>query len=195
MAVTVSKKNIRDRLIDETIREIGKNGPGQISLRRIAAACGVTHATAYKHFENKQDLIATCKKRISKRVQAYTLRSARRAQEPCVGMCKAYLHYMTRHPQFYSLLHSSAGTAESAAAKAAFRKTYAAQYEIIQDFLSRCGIPEAERPALIRLIDVLLNGLIAILLSHTLGYDGKDITELVDLFVFDALRLRPSRPA
>ena len=59
MAVTVSKKNIRDRLIDETIREIGKNGPGQISLRRIAAACGVTHATAYKHFENKQDLIAT----------------------------------------------------------------------------------------------------------------------------------------
>ena len=48
---------------------------------------------------------------------------------------------------------------------------------------------------MIRLIDVLLNGLIAILLSHTLGYDGKDITELVDLFVFDALRLRPSRPA
>ena len=30
----------------------------KLSLRRIAAACGVSHTAPYKHFQNKDDMLA-----------------------------------------------------------------------------------------------------------------------------------------
>ena len=100
-------KSLKDRLIDATIRGIEKVGVENLSLRKIAADCGVTHATAYKYFENKQDLISVCCGRIAVRVQAYLARSMHDAPEPYVAMCKSYLRYMVRHPQFHALLHMS----------------------------------------------------------------------------------------
>ena len=96
-------KNVRDLLIAETLRQIEAVGPEKLSLRKIAAACGVTHATAYKYFENKQALIHLCRERVGKRLIAYMRRAARTAGEPFVAFMKAYLHYMTRHAQYHYL--------------------------------------------------------------------------------------------
>lgn len=186
-------KPLKDRLVDATIREIEKNGAENLSLRKIAADCGVTHATAYKYFENKQDLISVCHSRIAARVQAYTMRAVRNAKEPYIVMCKAYLRYMVRHPHFHALLHMSPLTKQSGdpVISAVPERQCAAQKKMLQDFFYRCGIPEKERLPLAQLISTLLNGLIAVLTSRTAVYEGNDVTELVDVFVFDALRLRP----
>ena len=46
----------RDRLILAGMDEIRANGIQGFSLRRVAAACGVSCAAPYKHFEDKQQL-------------------------------------------------------------------------------------------------------------------------------------------
>ncbi|MBC5648335.1 TetR/AcrR family transcriptional regulator [Christensenella tenuis] len=191
--VAKQTKPLKDRLIDATVREIEKNGAENLSLRKIAADCGVTHATAYKYFENKQDLISVCRSRIAVRVHAYCKRAAHNAQEPYIAMCKAYLRYMVRYPHFHALLHMSplAKQNEDPVIRAFPERQHAAQREMIRDFLRRCGIPEKERLPLIQMVSTLLNGLIAVLNSRTAVYEGSDITELVDVFVFNALKLRP----
>lgn len=191
--VAMRTKPLRDRLIDATIREIEKAGVENLSLRKIAADCGVTHATAYKYFENKQDLIFVCHSRIAARVQAYTMRAVHNAREPYIVMCKAYLRYMVRHPHFHALLHMSPLTKQNGdpVIRAVPERQCEAQKKMIRDFFCRCGVPEKERLPLAQLISTLLNGLIAVLTSRTAVYEGSDITELVDVFVFDALKLRP----
>ena len=57
MANRKKRENNKDRLIETTIRHIEKLGADKISLRKIAAECGVTHASIYKHFQDKQALI------------------------------------------------------------------------------------------------------------------------------------------
>ena len=186
-------KSLKDRLIDATIRGIEKVGVENLSLRKIAADCGVTHATAYKYFENKQDLISVCCGRIAVRVQAYLARSMHDAPEPYVAMCKSYLRYMVRHPQFHALLHMSPLTKQAGdpVIRALPGSRYAAQSEMIRDFLGRCGVPAEEQFSLIQLISILLNGLIAVLTSRTAVYQGDDAAELVDVFVFGPLGLHP----
>ena len=190
-------KTLKDRLTDATIREIEKIGAENLSLRKIATDCGVTHATIYKYFENKQDLVSVCCSRIAARVQAYIMRAAREQQEPYIAMCKAYLRYMVRHPHFYALLHMSPLTKQSGdpVAGAVPEKRCAAQEEMLLDFFRRCGVPEEDRLPLLQMVATLLNGLITVLINRTAVYHGSDVTELVDVFVFDALKLYPKEQA
>ena len=48
----------RTRLILYGLRYMAENGTDNISLRKIAAECGVSCAAPYKHFEDKDDFIA-----------------------------------------------------------------------------------------------------------------------------------------
>ncbi len=40
------------------VDEIEKHGIEQLSLRTIAKACGVTHVTPYRHFEDGEEAIS-----------------------------------------------------------------------------------------------------------------------------------------
>ena len=52
------KPSVRDRLIEEGLIELNLYGINDFSVRRIAAACGVSCAAPYKHFANKNEFIA-----------------------------------------------------------------------------------------------------------------------------------------
>ena len=50
-------KNLRNALIEAGIELVSKEGINGFSLRKAAAACGVSHAAPYSHFQNKEDLL------------------------------------------------------------------------------------------------------------------------------------------
>lgn len=50
--------SMRERLIQEGMREIAENGVQNFSMRRVAAACGVSCAAPYKHFRDKEEYFA-----------------------------------------------------------------------------------------------------------------------------------------
>lgn len=52
-------ENLQDRLIEETIKQIGENGYGSVTIRSIAKGCGVGVGTVYNYFPSKDALIAT----------------------------------------------------------------------------------------------------------------------------------------
>ena len=50
-------KNLINDLIEKGIELVNKNGINQLSLRKVAQACGVSHAAPYSHFSNKEELL------------------------------------------------------------------------------------------------------------------------------------------
>ena len=52
-------ENIRRLLLEEARRQVAEKGYGAVTVRSIAAACGVGLGTMYNYFPSKDDLIAT----------------------------------------------------------------------------------------------------------------------------------------
>ena len=50
-------KDLRKALIETGIELVSKEGVSAFSLRKVAAACGVSHAAPYSHFQNKEELL------------------------------------------------------------------------------------------------------------------------------------------
>lgn len=51
-------ENLRQELIDAGVKIVAQEGIRALSLRRLAAECNVSHAAPYKHFKNKDDILA-----------------------------------------------------------------------------------------------------------------------------------------
>lgn len=54
-------KNLRIELIEKGIELVEEYGMQQLSLRKVAQECNVSHAAPYSHFKNKDDLILQCR--------------------------------------------------------------------------------------------------------------------------------------
>ena len=109
MANRKKRENNKDRLIETTIRHIEKLGADKISLRKIAAECGVTHASIYKHFQDKQALIEATYPYILNRIYPFIQKEidGRPKENAFLAMCKGYMKFMVTYPQYHYLLHIS----------------------------------------------------------------------------------------
>ena len=54
---TYHHKDLRNALIEAGIQLVSTEGVNAFSLRKVAAACGVSHAAPYSHFQNKEELL------------------------------------------------------------------------------------------------------------------------------------------
>lgn len=50
-------ENLKDDLIDMGIKILDTEGYDNLSLRKVAKACGVSHNAPYRHFRDKEELI------------------------------------------------------------------------------------------------------------------------------------------
>lgn len=99
--------NLRQALIDEGIKIINEYGEENLSLRKVAAACNVSHAAPYAHFKDKDELIEAIKKNVTERFMK-ELESAvegkSSAQEGIIAMGKTYLTFFSRNPDYFIFL-------------------------------------------------------------------------------------------
>ena len=49
---------LRDALIDEAVKAVRHEGPGGLGIRSLARSIGVSHNAAYRHFADRDDLVA-----------------------------------------------------------------------------------------------------------------------------------------
>ena len=107
MADNYHHGNLRQALIDAGIRIINEKGEDNLSLRKVAAACDVSHAAPYAHFKNKDELLEAMKKSVTDRI-IYELKAAvnrgRNTEESIILMGKAYISFFSQNPDYYTFL-------------------------------------------------------------------------------------------
>jgi AcrR family transcriptional regulator len=103
--------NLRDSLIEAGIELINKIGEEGLSLRKVAALCGVSHSAPYSHFKNKEELLHGMQSHVTKmfmhalesQIEVY---SQTEDPETLVQMGKAYVLFFINQPQYFNFLFS-----------------------------------------------------------------------------------------
>ena len=101
--------DLRKLIIEKGIEFINEHGAKSLSLRKIAAACGVSHAAPYSHFANKDELLSAIKKHITDQFAAVLKESVKDAGETSEGLyrlCCAYVLFFARNPEYFRFIFS-----------------------------------------------------------------------------------------
>ncbi len=104
--------NLRQALIEAGIRIINEQGEEALSLRKVAAACEVSHAAPYAHFKDKEELLAAMKSSVTEQFTAQLLQavagadgaSAAGAEQKILAMGRAYISFFSHNPDYFTFL-------------------------------------------------------------------------------------------
>jgi AcrR family transcriptional regulator len=107
MADSYHHGNLRQALIDAGIKIINENGEENLSLRKVAAACDVSHAAPYAHFKDKEELIEAIKTSVTDQFMEElngAVSGAPSAEAAIVEMGKHYVAFFLKKPDYFKFL-------------------------------------------------------------------------------------------
>ena len=101
--------NLKQALIDAGIKIINKEGEQGLSLRKVAAACGVSHSAPYAHYKDKDELISAIKSSVTEQFTKYLYeavdgRKEESAEKAIVAMGRSYVKFFINNPDYYQFL-------------------------------------------------------------------------------------------
>ena len=101
--------NLKQELINTGIRIINTEGEQALSLRKVAAACGVSHSAPYAHFQDKEQLLEAMKATVTELFtqqlnEAVAEAGGESAEKAIVAMGRSYVKFFMEHPDYYIFL-------------------------------------------------------------------------------------------
>ena len=107
MADSYHHGNLRQALIDAGIKIINESGEENLSLRKVAAACGVSHAAPYAHFKDKDELLEAIKNSVTERFMDELLKAVEDkpdADQAIIAMGRTYITFFSSHPDYFTFI-------------------------------------------------------------------------------------------
>ncbi|MDA8099897.1 MAG: TetR/AcrR family transcriptional regulator [Nitrospiraceae bacterium] len=103
--------DLRTALLDAAVRLLKKRGPEEISLRELARIAGVSQAAPYRHFRDKEELLAQVARQgftiMSEQMKETILKCRANALEMFYQCGIAYFRMGSNHPQHFKLMFSA----------------------------------------------------------------------------------------
>jgi|SRR6516225_1279935 AcrR family transcriptional regulator len=128
--------DLRRALLDEALRTIQTHGVEQLTLRTVGERLGVSRSALYRHFADKQSLLAAVGKEGFRKLRqtitdAWEQNGRGRAGFQAMG--KAYVQFAVAHPSHYRVMFG--GFIESAAKDDHFIAEAKAAFQVLVDAL------------------------------------------------------------
>ncbi len=99
--------NLKQALLEASLALIRKVGPGAFTLRAVARRAGVSHSAPYRHFRNKEELLAAVAAqgfdRLTESMQKATA-AATGAAERFRLSGRGYVEFALRYPQHFAVM-------------------------------------------------------------------------------------------
>lgn len=102
--------NLKQSLIDAGIKLINEEGEANLSLRKVASMCDVSHAAPYAHFKDKEELIDAIKETVTNSFMEElnkAITKANTAEEAILNMGKSYVLFFINNPDYFKFLFSN----------------------------------------------------------------------------------------
>ena len=176
--------NLRQALIDAGIRLINESGEESLSLRKVAAACNVSHAAPYAHFQDKEELIGAMKASVTEQFTeelSDALSGAQNTEGALIAMGRRYVLFFVHHPDYFKFLFGS----QNLAAHLQLDRQYPDDYppflmlkETYLNYLQEQGIKKSKKEQEIELLQLWadVHGLASIAcMSHvSVSFDWEE---------------------
>ncbi len=186
--------DLRNAMIDAGISIINEEGLKNLSLRKVAKACEVSHAAPYKHFENKEALINAIKTHIADDF-ATKLKSSEPSDMTDENMLlmfgRGYIQYFMDHPSYYKFLFNQPHfhiTISQIAIKCDDFAPFSMFINTVKDIMRTYKVPEEEIVTNIVFMLSIVDGLTSILISDNVTYQG-DVMQLVTKILTEKINL------
>lgn len=104
---TYHHKNLKNELIEKGIEIVNECGLEQLSLRKVAMACNVSHAAPYSHFANKEELFSAMQLHITEQFTSIledTILKYEDQPDFMVKFGEAYISFFMNKPQYFHFL-------------------------------------------------------------------------------------------
>ena len=97
-------------LVETAVRMIEDDGVQALTLRGVAARLGVSRTALYRHFDDKQALLARVAsegfRRFHEALASAVARADKRRRDPMPAMAAAYLQFARANPSHYQTMFS-----------------------------------------------------------------------------------------
>jgi AcrR family transcriptional regulator len=178
-------------LLDAALHIVETQGTEALTLRAAARAAGVSQAAPYRHFANKEAILAAVAEEGFRSLMA-AIRHASASGEGPLGRLRGvgigYVTFATKHPSHFRVMFGREMADRRASPN--LRRLATETFNMVVDAISDCqrsGLARAEEPA----ADLALtawssvHGLSALLVEGVLDKPAHEIAEMVtrDLFL------------
>ena len=156
--------DLRRALVEEAVRTIQADGVEQLTLRSAGEKLGVSRTALYRHFSDKQALLAAVGRegfRMLRLALTEAWEQHGRGREGFEAMGLAYVRFAVDHPSHYRVMFG--GFVESCSKDDAFVQEATGAFQILVDSLieqQQAGIVRADDPLLLaRFIWSIVHGI------------------------------------
>ncbi len=170
--------NLREELIQAGIEIINEEGYDQLSLRRAAVMCGVSHAAPRNHFRDKEEFCEAIKKHVANEFAEYMQQAVTQSKDDMSlihELGKYYIRFFEDHPQCYRLITEQ----KDISIHISEDKIEDSEYMPFQIFqvnasrvLRKMGVPEQAISRNIISLWAIVNGLVSLRMIKGFHYDG-----------------------
>lgn len=185
----------RVALVEAAAELLEEGGVAAVTLREVGRRAGVSHNAPYKHFTDKEDLLASVVARDLALRHAASQRSRGRksAMEFLRHLLRGYIRHALAHPQLFKLTFGPWRTASEELGEAA-TASRGAFVQAVADAQHDGDLPAGDPERLTALITALAHGACDLALAGHLARGGKgraDPDDLVDDLLAHLAHLAP----
>jgi AcrR family transcriptional regulator len=173
--------NLRAALLDEAERSLGN---GELSLRELARAVGVSHGAPRRHFADKQALLDALAEEGFARL-GRTLSEADTAGDftaRLAALARAYVRFATEHGALLELMFAGKHRSEAAADRA-----FATPLALIAEGQAAGHVVAGDPERVAKVAFAAVHGLAALANAGVLEADERLVTETVQRLVLGLL--------
>ena len=190
--------NLRGALLEAAIRLIAEVGPTAFTLREVARRAGVSHNAPYRHFQDKDDLMAAVATQGFQELTEAMLEAAGQRSDVRERLKEAGLGYVTfalRRPEHFTVMFDAPRSKkEHPEAAAAGEKAFGTLLAFVKSCQDQDGLPAGDTLTFALLAWSMVHGIAKLAITGRLPFRSNAETLKFAGFVIDeSLPSGPSR--
>lgn len=184
-------KNLKNDLIEKGIELVNEYGLSQVSLRKVAYACNVSHAAPYSHFANKEELFKAMQSYVTEQFTLELEKSIleyKGKPEFLLEFSKAYISFFINKPQYFYFLFQQESILIDLDINSNNENNYKPfimYKEQVLNLLDTYDIPQNKKQDLVIALFAYVHGIVSLATMKNIHYNEKwedKLTDLIEIF-------------
>jgi len=176
--------NLTQSLLDSAVALIGEVGPQAFTLREVARRAGVSHNAPYRHFRDKDDLLAAVAAQGFDRLtegMKRAMRKGRSAAERLSLAGRGYVQFALQSPQHILVMFEGQNPAEPRPEQAeSARRAFQTLLDAIAAVQAEGGLPQGDPQTFAVAAWSGVHGLAKLAIGGRLPFDAKQTLRFAD---------------